>query len=111
MNRLWRVLAFAGLTAAATWAVSWWMVPAVAALQVRVAPDEPAPVAGCMVGAGLAWAILLGWGALHGPMDTVARRVGAVLDLSAWGFVAATLLFAALLAGAAAWVAKPSRAG
>lgn len=97
-------LAFAGATAAA----GWWAVPLVAAAWVRVAPRERTPVGSCVTGAILGWALLLGWGALHGPMEAVARRTGGAIGLPSWGFVLVTLLFPALLAGAAAQMARPA---
>lgn len=97
-------LAFAGATAAA----GWWTVPVVAAVWVRVAPRARAPVRSCMAGAAIGWALLLGWAALQGPVDAVARKVGGAVGLPPWGFVLVTLLFAALLAGAAAQVARPA---
>ena len=60
-----------------------------------------------MLAASLGWALVLGWAALHGPVDTVALRVGGVLGLPPAGFVAATLIFPALLAGATLLAAGP----
>jgi hypothetical protein len=97
-------LAFAGATAAA----GWWTVPVVAAVWVRVARRDWSPVRSCMAGAAIGWALLLGWDALQGPVAAVARRVGGAVGLPPWGFVLVTLLFPALLAGAAAQMARPA---
>jgi len=102
------LLAFALAVAAGTAALGWWMVPVLAAVRVRVISRDRAPVASCMAGAALGWALLLGWAAWHGPVGLVARRVGGALDLPPWGFALLTLIFAALLAGTASRAAKPS---
>jgi hypothetical protein len=62
------------------------------------------------MGATLGWAILLAWNARHGPLATLATSVSAVLELPNWGFPAVTLVFPALLAGAAAMLVKPGPA-
>jgi hypothetical protein len=97
-------LVFAGATAAA----GWWTVPIVAAIWVRVAPRARRPVLSCTVAAAAGCALLLGWTALQGPVDAVARRVGGAVGLPPWGFVLVTLLFPAFLAGAAAVAARPA---
>jgi hypothetical protein len=108
MRRLLRTLVFAGLVAAATVIAGWWTVPVLAAVWVRVASRSRAAVRSCILGAALGWALLLGWTALNGPVDLLARRAGGVLELPGWGLLVATLLFPALLAGAAARVARPA---
>ena len=103
-----RVLVLAIAFAAATAAAGWWAVPVVAAGWVRVASRHRTPVRTCIAGATIGWTLLLGWGALQGPVEAVARRAGGAIGLPPWGFVLVTLLFPALLAGAAAQVARPS---
>ena len=61
-----------------------------------------------MAGAVLGWAALLGWTAWHAPVMPLAQRVGAVFQLPSWGLLALTLLFPALLAGAAARAVRPA---
>lgn len=102
MKRGLGIFGFAVLVAAGTALAGWWVVPALAALRVRALPRDRAPVASSMAGAALGWALLLGWAALHGPAEAVARRVGGALGLPSWGFVLLTLAVPALLAGAAA---------
>lgn len=102
-----RVLLMALIAAGATAAAGWWAVPLVAAAWTRVARRDRHPVRSCFLGAALGWAALLAVGALQGPVGAVARHVGGVFGLPAWGFVLATLLFPALLAAAAAQVARP----
>ena len=52
--------------------------------------------------AALAWACLLGWEALHGPVLPLARLLGGVMHLSAPLLLLVNLAFPALLAGATA---------
>ena len=97
---------FALCAAAATAVGGWWTIPVLAAVWVRVLPRDAATATLCALGAASGWALLLAWDAAHGPVGTVARRVGGVFMLPGWGFVALTLLFAALLAATAAAVAR-----
>ena len=108
MTRVLRTIVFAGLVAAGTVAAGWWTVPLLAAVWVRVAPRPRGAVRSCMLGAALGWGLLLGWTALGSPVELLARRAGGVLELPGWGLLVATLLFPALLAGAAARVAQPA---
>jgi hypothetical protein len=108
VRRALRTLVFAGLVAAGTVVAGWWIVPVLAAVRVRAAPRPRGAVRSCMLGAALGWGLLLGRTALEGPVDLVALRAGGVLDLPGWRLIAATLLFPALLAGAAARVAQPA---
>lgn len=108
MTRAVVLLGFAVAVAAGTAALGWWTVPVLAAVRVRALSRDRAPVASCMAGAALGWALLLGWAAWDGPVGVVARRVAGALDLPAWAFVLLTLTAAALLAGTAALAAKPS---
>jgi hypothetical protein len=106
MRRALAVGVFALCAAAATAVVGWWTIPVLAAVWVRVLPRDAATAMLCALGAASGWALLLAWDAAHGPVGTVARRVGGVFLLPGWGFVGLTLLFAALLAGTAAAVAR-----
>jgi len=83
--------------ALATASGGWWTAP------IR------RPVVGAGVGGALGWALLLGWTALHGPVARLAARVGPIFHAPAWALVLATLLYPALLAGAAAGVVRPRR--
>jgi hypothetical protein len=106
MRRALAVGAFALSAAAATAVWGWWTIPVLAAVWVRVLPRDAATATLCALGAASGWALLLAWDAAHGPVGTVARRVGGVFMLPGWGFVALTLLFAALLAATTAAVAR-----
>jgi len=100
---------FALCAAAATAVGGWWTIPVLAAVWMRVVSRDAATATICGIGAASGWALLLAWGAAHGPMDTVARRVGGVFHLPGWAFVGLTLLFVALLAATAAAAARSGR--
>ena len=106
MKRVLRVAAFASLTAGGTIAAGWWTLPLLAAAWVRVLPSDRRPVRTTMMGATLGWMALLGVGTLAGPIGAVAWCLSAALGLPKWGFPVATLLFPALLAGAAALMVR-----
>ena len=106
MRRVFRTSAFTVLAAAGTVAAGWWIVPILAALWVRVLPSDRKPGT-AIVGAAAGWSALVALGWIHGHVPALARTLSAALGLPAWGFLAATLLFPALLAGAAALLVKP----
>jgi hypothetical protein len=109
MSRALHVGAFAICAAVATSLAGWWLIPALAALWVRVFPRTALPAMTCGVGAASGWALLLLADAARGPAGAVARRVGGVFLLPAWAFVGLTLLFGALLAVTAAIAAGRTR--
>ncbi len=102
------VAVLAVAVALATAAGGWWTVPLVAALWARVTPIRR-PVVGAGAGGALGWTLLLGWTALHGPVTRLAARVAPIFHAPAWALLLATLLYPALLAGAAAGVVRPRR--
>jgi len=106
MRRALAVGGFALCTAAVTTVGGWWTIPVLAVVWVRVLPRDIATATLCALGAASGWALLLTWDAAHGPVGTVARRVGGVFLLPGWGFVGLTILFAALLAATAATAAR-----
>jgi hypothetical protein len=101
-------VAFASLAAGGTVAGGWWTVPILAAIWVRVLPSNRRAVRTTVLGAALGWLVLVGIAALQGPVPALAARLSAVLELPRWGFLAATILFPALLAGTAALLVKPA---
>jgi hypothetical protein len=109
MSALLRLVLFAVVSAAANVYAGWWAVPLAAAVWVRVFPSGRRPVRTTALGAALGCAALLGWRAIHGPALALATQMSAVLSLPRWGFLAATLIYPALLAGAAALMLRPSR--
>jgi hypothetical protein len=76
---------------------------------VRALPRRRTSVLSTAAGAVLGWALLLAWAASQGPVAVVARRVGGILQLPAWGFIVLTLAVPALLAGTAARLVQPAR--
>jgi len=104
-----RVALFAGLSAAGTIYLGWWAVAALAAIWVRAFPSVRHPVRTAALGAALGCGALLLWGAAQAPVLALGARMSTVLSLPRGGFLAATLVWPALLAGAAALLVKPSR--
>ena len=107
MRRASVLAALAVAVAAGTVAAGWWTVPPIVLAWGWLAPVRPIRRWQAMAAASVGWALVLGWAALHGPVGTVALRVGGVLGLPPAGFVAVTLLFPALLAGATLMAAGP----
>ena len=95
--------------AAGTWLAGWWAVPVVAALWggFQDRSVRRGPLAG--VAAATGWGALLVAGALRGPLVELADVVGPVLGLDGVQLFVVTLLFAALLAAAAAGTAGGMR--
>ncbi len=97
-----RVLVLALAMGLVTALLGWWMVPVVGAIWGFVASRDTWPAATAAAGAGLAWAALLGWAAVRGPILAVAGKVGAIMAVGGAGLIAIALLFPVLLAGSAA---------
>jgi hypothetical protein len=106
MRRALAVGVFALCAAATTVAGGWWTIALLAAAWMRLLPRDDATATVCALGAASGWALILTWDAAHGPVGTVARRVGGVFLLPGWSFVGLTLLFGALLAATAAAAAR-----
>jgi hypothetical protein len=106
MRRALAVGVFALCGAATTAAGGWWTIPLLAGAWMRLLRRDDATATICALGAASGWALLLALDAAHGPVGTLARRVGGVFQLPGWGFVGLTLLFAALLAVTAATAAR-----
>jgi len=104
-----RVVTIAAATAAATILLGWWSVALVGVVSGTVLPPRRATTLEAAGGAALGWTAILEVSAVTGPIWAVAQRVGPVFSLPAWGFVAVTLVFPALLAGSAALVAGDLR--
>lgn len=86
----------------ATLFVGWWTVAVVGALWGLVAGRDTWPAYTAALAAGLSWALLLAWTALHGPVIDLAQRVGGVMALPALALFAVTMAFPMMLAGSAA---------
>ena len=107
MRRVFRTSAFALFAAAGTIAAGWWTVPILAALWVRVLPSDRKPGT-AVVGAAAGWGALVALGWPQGHVLALAHTLSSTLGLPPWGFIAATVVFPALLAGAAAALVKPA---
>jgi hypothetical protein len=108
VRRVLRIVVFAVLTAGGTVLGGWWVVPVLASGWVLGFPSDRHPVRTTVVGAALGWGAVLGVDAMSGPVAAVASSLAATMGLPRGGFVAATMLFPALLAGAAALLVKPA---
>ncbi len=100
------MMALAGLAAimaVGTAVLGWWTVP-VTALVAGTLGLSARPVRTGAAAGLLAWAALLVWRAAGGPVGALATLLGNVMGLPGPGVLAATLVFPALLGGAAAGV-------
>lgn len=106
MTALVQVVLGAVAVALGTWYGAWW-APALWGAIVGAAWARARPARWAALAAALGWALLLVVPWLQGhPVGTLARGLSASLGLPTWGFVLATPLFAALLAGSAARAAS-----
>lgn len=87
---------------AGTWTFGWWAVPAIALAWGLIARGRRGTAVAAGTAAALGWAALIGIDALDGRLGVLLSRVAPVLSLPGMALVAATLLFAALVAGSGA---------
>ena len=100
------ILLLAAAVAIATALVGWWGVPIVAGAAGYLLGRDRAPGILAAVGAAIAWSsILLSYRVLGLPIDVLARRLAGAMQLPLLGLVALSVVFPALLAGAAAALA------
>lgn len=95
------VLVLAAAMVLGTGLFGWWSVP-VLALGFGVWSGEEPAAAFAALAALLAWGTLMAWNWLSGPLLALAGSLGGVMGLPGWSLILATLLFPAVLAGAAA---------
>lgn len=101
-----RIAALALLGLLGTVFAGWWALLVVGVLRgLPLLPRRGAAMEAAVAG-GLAWAVLLGWSALSGPVWRLAHEVGPIFHLPAWTLPLLTLLFGAAVAGAAALVTR-----
>lgn len=95
------------LAFAAASLLGWWGIPATAALWGVLRPVARRPALVAAGAAALAWSSWLLVDALspRGDFTGLAVRLGGIFSLPAPALIAFTVLFAALLAGSAAYVA------
>jgi hypothetical protein len=87
--------------------LGWWAIPATAALWGLMRPIGGRPALFAAAAAALAWTAWLVVDALspRGDFGGLATRLAGIFSLPAPALIAFTVLFAALLAGSAAYVA------
>lgn len=104
-----RLAMLVALVAAGTMVFGWWCVPVLGLAYgaARGAGKWLALEAG--VGAMVGWVGVLAWSAPLGALRRLAARVGGIFGLPGWAFIAATLVFAGLLAAAAAYLGSEGR--
>jgi hypothetical protein len=95
----------------ATVVLGWWAVPAAGALWALLAPPWRWIGLRAALAAGVAWALLLGWGASRGPLLDLADRLAGIFRLPRAGVLALPVVFAMLLAGSAAALVAALRPG
>lgn len=95
------VLALAAAIVLGTGLFGWWSVP-VLALGYGAWRGEETAAAFAALAALLSWGSLMAWNWLSGPVLVLAGSLGSVMRLPGWSLILATLLFPAVLAGAAA---------
>lgn len=95
------------LAFAAASMLGWWAIPATAALWGILRPIARRPALFAAAAASLAWAAWLLVDALspRGDFTGLAGRLAGILTLPAPALLALTILFGALLAGTAAYLA------
>lgn len=96
------------LAFAAASVLGWWAVPATAVLWGILRPVSRRPALFAAAGAALAWSgwLLADGLSPRGDFGGFATRLAGIFSLPAPVLIALTVLFAALLAGSAAYVAS-----
>jgi hypothetical protein len=97
--------ALALAVALGTWWLGWWVVPILGAAW-GAARYGAYPSATAGVAAALGWMLLVGVGALQGPMGEVSRTLAGALGVPGWVPLVLMALFPAGLAAAGARVAR-----
>lgn len=95
------------LAFAAASLLGWWAIPATAALWGILRPIARRPALVAAAAAALAWSVWLLVDGLspRGDFSGLASRLAGIFSLPAPALLVVTVLFAALLAGSAAYVA------
>jgi hypothetical protein len=91
--------------ALATFWIGWWTVPVVGAAWGIARRGEDLPAATAAVAASLSWTLLLVLQAGRGPVGELSRRLGGIMGVPGWLPLLMTILFPAILGGAAAVLA------
>jgi hypothetical protein len=97
------------VTAAGTWWGAWWMVPLIAAVFGAWGAKQRTVVFTATLAGALAWGALLAYDASLGPVGRLTRVFGAMFRMSGGTLIVLTIAYAALLAAAAAVLARGVR--
>jgi hypothetical protein len=106
MMTLARLVLLAAAFAIATFVAGWWAVPVVAACYAAITTAHRGSAVISGFAAMLGWAALLSIAAAQGPVGTLARELGGVLQLKPIAVYAVTIAYPGLLAISAAIVAR-----
>lgn len=101
-----RVLLLAASFGLGTWVLGWWAIPLFAAAAGVLARHAPGQAMAAGVAAAIAWSALLAWSAVRGSVWSFASQVGGAVGVSGAVLIALTLVFPALLAWLAAFLAQ-----
>ena len=101
-----RVVLLAASFAIGTWVLGWWAIPLFAAVAGVLARHAPAQAVATGVAAAIAWGALLAWSTLRGSVWSFASQVGGAVGVSGVVLIALTLVFPALVAWLAAFLAQ-----
>ncbi|MDQ4080473.1 MAG: hypothetical protein M3125_06905 [Gemmatimonadota bacterium] len=101
-----RVLLLATSFAIGTWVLGWWAIPLFAAVAGGLARHVSGQALAAGLAAAVAWGVLLAWSALRGSIWSFASQVGGAIGVSGVLLIALTLVFPALLAWLAAFLAQ-----
>ena len=109
MTRLLRLLAGAIVVALGTWFAGWTM-PIGWGMLLGLARPYGRPARLAAVHGSLGWALVLAFMAMRGdPVGVLATRLAGAMQVPASALFLATLLYPALLASCAAWLAAQLR--
>lgn len=97
-----RALLVGAVVALSTWFLGWWSVPLTGAVYAIVRRGQEHAVLEAAFGAMLAWGALLAWQTTHPAYGRLRDAVSGVFPVPAVVLMFVAVLFAGLLAGAAA---------
>jgi hypothetical protein len=97
-----RILLVAAVVALATWFLGWWSVPLTGAVYALLRRGEDHAVLEAALGAMLAWGALLAWQTTNPAYSRLSAAISGVFPVPAVVLMVVAVLFAGLLAGAAA---------
>jgi hypothetical protein len=101
-----RLVLLAAAFAIATFVLGWWAVPIVAAIYAAISSAQRSSALTSGLAAMVGWAALLAITAARGPVGTLAKELGGILQIRPMGVYALTIAFPGLLAISAAIVAR-----